>query len=568
MESAFQVVGQNADAPFTLKLHRGEGMLLVAMNWRGGEPPDELAGFAIEYRQPGGTEFFPVKNRLSFPNAPAADTRSRSTRLSPIQKFRWVHFPRNAELKGEFLYRVTPVFMDAKGELSYGPMQEGAIELRRETYPGALNVAFTRGYVSSQAFVDQYASRGPISTLLPGKGVDPLTFVATHPCKDEALAWMGFEARAVILDLLDRAFRDDGAQVSVVAYDLDEPEVLARLAKLGNRLRIIVDDSADHGAADSPESRAAGRLEAGGAQVRRQHLGKLQHNKTILVHGPVVKEVICGSTNLSWRGLYVQSNNAVTLKGAAAIAPFVAAFGAYWDSTGAADFAHREPASWHDAGLADVDARVTFAPMSTPHAALDDVAADIEANTTSSLFYSLAFLYQTPGALRTAIKAVTAKPDRFVYGMSDKDVGVLDLQKPDGNVAPVRPSSLSKNPPEPFRSEPTGGSGVRLHHKFVVIDFDQPSARVYTGSYNFSTAADSQNGENLLLIQDRRVAVSFTVEALRLFDAYHFRVSQENAEKALKRLALKPHPLISREPAWWKDDYTVPSKIRDRELFA
>ena len=98
-----------------------------------------------------------------------------STRLSPIQKFRWVHFPRNAELPGEFVYRVTPVFMNAADELSYGEAQEAAIELRRETYPGKLNVTFTRGFVSSQAFVDRYESVAPISKLLPeqrGRGAD------------------------------------------------------------------------------------------------------------------------------------------------------------------------------------------------------------------------------------------------------------------------------------------------------------------------------------------------------------------------------------------------------------
>ena len=37
---------------------------------------------------------------------------------------------------GSFIYRVTPVFMNALDELSYGEAQEVAIELRRETYPG------------------------------------------------------------------------------------------------------------------------------------------------------------------------------------------------------------------------------------------------------------------------------------------------------------------------------------------------------------------------------------------------------------------------------------------------
>src|SRR5215213_2425679 len=121
----FQVGGTNAKAPFTLRIHRGEGMALLAMNWRDGEPPDDFVGFAIEYREPKGTEFFPVRNRLSFPAADeTADATVRSSLRSPIQKFRWVHFPRRADLAGPFTYRVTTVFMDDDDALSQGEVQE------------------------------------------------------------------------------------------------------------------------------------------------------------------------------------------------------------------------------------------------------------------------------------------------------------------------------------------------------------------------------------------------------------------------------------------------------------
>ena len=142
------------------------------------------------------------------------------------------------------------------------------------------------------------------------------------------------------------------------------------------------------------------------------------------------------------------------------------------------------------------------------------------------------------------------------------------VQKPDGKVTPVHPAALTKNVPEPFKSEPTGGGGNRMHHKFIVIDFDKPTARVYMGSYNFSSAADISNGENLLLIRDRRVAVSYVVEALRIFDHYHFRVAQHEAKEAKKKLQLARPPRKPGEKPWWAEDYTDTRKIRDRELFA
>ncbi len=571
MGDEFQVIGQNSAALFTLKLHRGDGMALAAMNWKNGKPPDNFVGFAIEYKEPNGDKFFALKNRLSFPSAGGGvDPNRLSTLRSPIQKFRWVHFPRNANLPGEFTYRVTPVFMNAQDELSNGEAQVVKIELRRETYPGQLNVTYTRGFVSSQAFVERYESVAPISKLLPAKAKDGLTFVPTHPKADEALAWMGFEAREAILDVLDKAVADANAQVRVVAYDLNEPGVVSRLEKLGPRLKIIIDDDGAHGETDSGENQAEKRLSssAGQQNVKRQHMGKLQHNKTIVVDGPTVQLVVCGSTNFSWRGFFIQANNAVVLQGASAVKPFLTAFDNYWNNSNVAGFAKTASANWTGLGLNGIDANVAFSPHSGSNALLQSVADDIEQGTTSCLFYSLAFLYMTPGVIRDAIAKVTKDKARFVYGISDRAVGGIVLQKPDGNLAPVFPAALSKDLPQPFRSEPTGGGGIRMHHKFVVIDFDKPTARVYLGSYNFSVPADTQNGENLLLIRDRRIEVSYLIEALSIFDHYHFRVVQQEAKKAKQKLQLAKPPRKPGEKAWWVEDYTDARKIRDRELFA
>jgi hypothetical protein len=312
--------------------------------------------------------------------------------------------------------------------------QQVSIELRRETYPGKINVAFTRGFVSSQAFVDRYVSQGPISTLLPSNADEGLTFVPTHPLATEALAWMGFEARQV---------------------------------------KVIIDDDGSHGQPHSGETQAAQRLaaSAGAGNVKRQHMGQLQHNKTIVVDGPKVQAVVCGSTNFSWRGFFVQSNNALVLRGINAVKLFLAAFDDYWTHGDVAGFGKTASAKLAGLGFTGIDVRVAFSPHSSTNALLATVADDIGQKTTSNLFYSLAFLYQTPGPILDAIKKVTNDDKIFVYGISDRKVGGIDLQKPDGNVAPVFPANLQGNLPEPFKSEPTGGSGVRMHHKFVVIDF-------------------------------------------------------------------------------------------------
>jgi phosphatidylserine/phosphatidylglycerophosphate/cardiolipin synthase-like enzyme len=579
MTGEYQVSGTNKDALFTLKVHRGEGMALLAMNWRKGKPHNDFVGFSIEYKEPNGVKFFALKNRLAFPDADGAVTPTKlSTLRSPIQKFRWVHFPRNAELNGAFTYRVSPVFMNAEGELSYGEPQEAAIELRRETYPGQLNVTFTRGFVSSQAFVDKYGAES-IPNLLPAKADKGLDFKPTYPRAKEALAWMGFEARSAILEVLEEAVADKQAQVRVIAYDLNEPGIVSLLEQLGDRLQIIIDDDGSHGKPTSGESLAAKRLikSAGRDNVKRQHMGKLQHNKTIVVDGPNIQAAVCGSTNHSWRGFFVQNNNAIVLRGKRPVKVFRQAFDDYWSNeSSVSTFGATDSATWQKLGLKGIRAEIGFSPRSKKNAVLTSIADDIEKNTTSSLFFSLAFLYQTPGAIQNAIKKIKKDKTVFSYGISDHQVkglansetAGLDFQKPDGTVTVVQPSALAGKVPEPFKSEPTGGGGTRMHHKFVVIDFDKPTARVYMGSYNFSVSADISNGENLLLIRDRRVAVSYVVEALRIFDHYHFRVAQLDAKKKRTALQLALPPRKRGEKAWWEEHYSNARKILDREIFA
>lgn len=574
MSDDFQIVAKNTNALFSLKLHRGDGMTLLAMDWKNSKPPRDFVGFALEYKEPGGDRFWTIKNRISFPNPDGSVNKERtSSRLSPIQKFRWVHFPMNADKEGEFTYRVTPVFMSASGELSYGEAQEAGIVLARETYPGELNVAFTRGFVSSQAFVNSYVTATDgLDTIIPATADEGLDFVPTHPRAEEAFQWMGFEARSAILEVLDAAIADTTALVRVVAYDLNDPAIVTRLENLKKRLWIIIDNSKEHKPDTSAESQAAERLTAtaGTEQVKRHHMSNLQHNKTIVIDGTDVKAAVCGSTNFTWRGQFVQSNNAMVVRGKKAIQPFINAFENYWENDFVKGFGPTDSTGWLSLEFPSIDVKVTFSPHSKDEGVLQSIADDI-LSAKSSVFYSLAFLNQTGGAVTDAIKEITKKEGIFVYGVSDKRTGGLDVHLPDGKIAPVFAANLSGNLPEPFKSEPTAlnskGGGTRMHHKFVVIDFDKPTARVYMGSYNFSTPADNENGENLLLIKDRRIAVSYMIQALTIFDHYHFRVLQAKADASDKPIQLKKAPDTGQKP-WWDEDYTDPRKILDRELFA
>ncbi|MGL5362959.1 MAG: phospholipase D-like domain-containing protein [Bosea sp. (in: a-proteobacteria)] len=586
MAAGFQIEGKNSDAPFTFKIHRGDGMALLAMNWRKSRPPRDFVGFAIEYREPDGDRFYALKNRIGFPGQRVdADEPTLQTTSAPIQKFRWVHFPRQAAKEGLFRYRVTPMFMNAKKELSAGEPQEADIALMRETVPGKLNVAFTRGFVSSQAFVSRYAPDGTLAGLIPEVGKEGLSFKPKHPKATEAYEWMGFEARAAILRVLDEAIASK-ADVRVIAYDLNLPEMLTRLEALGTRLKIIIDDSAGtgggHKAPDSPESKSAARLRktAGAGHVVRQNMGSLQHHKSIAVRGKNLNKVVYGSTNFTWRGFFVQSNNAVIVSSTDAVDTYFDAFDDYFTADGAADFrASSKAEGWHSLGIAGLDAKVGFSPHTEENGLLASVGMDIGRARTSVLF-SLAFLGQMKRgpvgpALGKAIK------DKNIHTM-----GIADARVKEGNLGiavmsandktrVVRSSALTGNVPPPFKTEPSGLSGssgnhrgTRMHHKFVVLDFNTEDARVYLGSYNFSEPADFQNGENLVLVKDRTVATSYMIEAVRMYDHYRFRSRHEDEKKTGGTLELKFPPSKASQKTWFDRDWDDPVRAKDRELFA
>src|SRR5262249_50957642 len=153
----------------------------------------------------------------------------------------------------------------------------------------------------------------------------------------------------------------------------------------------------------SGESQAAAKLmkSAGKGNVKRQHMKNLQHNKMIVVDGPKVKKAVGGSTNFSWRGFFVQANNALIVQGKDAIKPFAAAFDNYWNNEKTFDSC--PSAEVCDLKLKGIDAKVTYSPHGAKNALLKKIADDIN-KTTSSLFFSLAFLYQTKGPIFNAIE--------------------------------------------------------------------------------------------------------------------------------------------------------------------
>jgi len=583
---------QKTVSGFTMKLWRGERMCLLGFDVV--QPEQDFVGFAIEWKGPGATAFEPLQNRLAFSydaGEMVDGNRNFPSTEAPFQKFRWIHFPWNVK-DGTYTYRATKMHMPKDAPPKKGTNITLDISLDPVTYHGFLDVGFTRNFASSQAFVEKMEKLGGTKTIdqigktiIPSSGDEGLEFQKLQGPQADIYEWMGFEAYALLFGFLDEALKDPTVTLDVFAYDLNERDLVQKFEAFGPRLRAVIDDSSSvnkqgvttgHVTPHSPESKSADRLRAsaGAGHVVRTHFRNLQHNKVFIARrNGVPFKVLCGSTNFTYRGLYIQANNVLVFDDTDVASLYGQYFDiAFQDTDG---FTAKELASkWHLIKKTGKPAvHFCFSPHKSVPLSLQPVQGAM-AQATSSVLYAVAFLNQMGkgGLTRDEFDHLMNRPI-FSYGISDKD-GTLEVKKPDGSIGLVDFKYLASNAPEPFKSEWSGGAGINIHHKFVVTDFNLPTAKVFTGSSNLSPAGESNNGDHLIMIEDQRVATAYAIEAIRIFDHLHFRTLMQSTKKKKNApktvLKLKKPRAISGEAQNWFDPFYGPGsqKELDRKIFS
>ena len=136
---------------------------------------------------------------------------------------------------------------------------------------------------------------------------------------------------------------------------------------------------------------------------------------------------------------------------------------------------------------------------------MNPVAEAIE-GASKSVFYAIAFRGAQTGPADKALDALDPKK-MLVMGVANTagkpKSQTLMVQLPGRGPIPFGPAALTKNLPEPFKAEWTGGGGIHMHHKFVICDFSVDNPVVFTGSSNLSAWGEEGNGDNLIEIRDR-----------------------------------------------------------------
>lgn len=527
---------------------------------------DDLAGFAIKRTDPKGNSE-PLMNRLSFRTEYTAKTKAGARKWfpsdeAPFQKFWWVDFPPK-DIDGEYRYDVTA--MRFTGETSIKPGETAQVKIRLGSFQsGLLEMGFTRGFLSSQAYHDLFQNK-PIQPTKKSIDYDTKPFAKQYE-------WLGFHGREMIFNFLQESLKKSSSTLDVFAYDLNEPDVIGMLGKFGKRLRIILDNAALHHGRGKLEDVAERFLTNKGCAVLRGKFGRYSHDKVFIQRDANKRaiKVLTGSTNFSVTGIYVNANNVFIFNNDTVAQRYADVFDFAWKTEAdKADFVKSKHAQKEfEISLTRLPHMfISFAPHKKPTTSLRRLEQELQKADSSVLFAVMAL--KGGGNVLKRLRSVHADPKIFSYGVCDAtetttpsdDVEVFTPTNKRGLL--VKSAALLDNVPPPFSKEASGGGAHKIHHKFVVVDFNDSDPVVFAGSSNLADGGEENNGDNLIAIYDREVATAFAIEAIRLVDHYHFRSALRKATKA------KPLDLRTRSEKWWKSYYDPKSmNHRERLLFA
>ncbi len=554
-----QAVLSNSQDGLTVKAYRADGAFLIAFDLDPGLTSN-LAGFAIQCTPPSGAPYF-IPNRLSFNSGYTSQTTPGQriwtpSDQAPFQKFRWVDFPPDIT-DGVYAFDVTAMYYDSTGGLKNGPTTQVAFDFFNLQL-GTVEAGFTRGYLSSQGYAQKF-NNAPFAPDPRTMDYDTTPYAAQYD-------WLGFHARKMVFDFIQECLGDPAITVDMFAYDLDEPDFIRSLVQLGSRLRAVLDNAPLHtkpGALEINSSQVIA-ASAGQENVKLGHFKRFAHSKVLIQkrNGLPVK-VFTGSTNFSVRGLYVQANNNLVFNDPTTANFYEQAFEeAFTNMPGFAQLPIAQ--QWQDVSISGIPPySLCFSPHASANLSLDKVSTAIQ-NAKSSVIYAVMEL-QGGGPVLNELVNLGSNPNIFAYGITQSANG-LNLYKP-GETHSIFAdfSYLQGKVPPPFQQEWNGGLGQVIHHKFVVVDFNQPDPILFTGSSNLSEGGETDNGDNLIAIIDPAIVQAYAVEAIRLVDHYHFRMVMKQAT-ADQPLQLQPAGV---NPPWWQPYYDNTSvKYNERLLFA
>lgn len=509
-----------------------------------------LLGFAIQRWDPAENERSWLRGMKVFAETSAGIPAGSSVSLlkHPVQSFLWGDY--TAKPGRSYEYRVVALYGSPK---SLEIRHDVTVPVTTESVDAGVHaVHFNRGVAGSQAYAARFGRP-------PRRG----------DRSDPAYDWLSRGLEEALLAFVRQASGPDFALRGAV-YEFAYPPVLSALAdaaKGGADVRIIYDR---RGKASSDPNRLkvwqvsepaieAAHLPAG-MMIPRRTNSAIAHNKfLVLLHHGKPQAVWTGSTNLTWGGLFGQSNVGHLIRDPVLAARYLD----YWTALAAdPDYATIRPANTAETPTPPTPPVAGIHPVFSPRTTLDliDWYAQQAGAAKKSFFMTAAF------GVHDKIAAAIAPPsDVLRYFVLEKPPGAGGVRfDVDRNVKIAAGSFLRTAVLDRWTQEQLTGLNHNVlysHTKYLLVDPLSDNPLVVSGSGNFSDPSVRENDENMLIIQgDTRVADIYLGEFMRVFNHFYFRYLQQKRRGPAGRGTAHLTPDDS-----WVDRYYNPTTTSHRQ---
>jgi phosphatidylserine/phosphatidylglycerophosphate/cardiolipin synthase-like enzyme len=536
----------------SLSVHAIAGSHVVLLGLDLGQPDATgLLGFAIERGDPATGEKHWLRGMKVFEDTgrDLEPGTSVSLRDHPLQSFQWGDY---AVTPGhDYTYRVvalygTPSALEARHEVTVPVTTEPVDE-------GTHAVHFNRGVAASQEYERLFPDHRP----------------RENDRSDPAYDWLSRGLEEALLAFIATA-AGPGFALRGSVYEFNYPRVLDALKQAADRgvdLSLVYDRRGKEGTGErrkvwQSSEPAIEKAGLGKFMTPRRTNSSISHNKfLVLLHDGVPQAVWTGSTNVTWGGLFGQSNVGHLVRD-----PDVAArFFDYWTRLSADPaYAELRPANTSASPTPDTPPKPGIGTVFSPRTTLDliDWYATQAAGANQSFFMTAAF-----GVHDKIAAAITPESDVLRYLVLEQPPGAGDVRfDVDRDVKIAVGSLLRQGVLDNWVAEHLTGLDTHVnftHTKFMLVDPLGEHPLVISGSGNFSDPSVHENDENMLVIQDDpRVADIYLGEFMRLFNHFYFRFL------ASKTLAGDRGGFLSPDDRWVRRyfDASTPS-CRQRLLF-
>ncbi len=346
----------------------------------------------------------------------------------------------------------------------------------------------------------ELAARGPRADVTPGASTGVST--RTIPAPSATGAWydVAFTTPAIpdrpserrggieerLIALMDRAQRT--LDVCVYEFDLENvADAMVRAAQRGVRVRLVTDsDTVD--SKDPADQAVQSKLRAANIPVVPDNRRPIMHNKFTVVDGEWVE---MGSWNYTVNDTYRNNNNQAIIQSRDLAANYTAEFEKMFT---AKQFGGAKPPGVPNPVLSIAGARVEnyFSPEDRPSTHVIQWL-----NGARQRIHFMAFSFTHDGiadAMLARARAGVEVAGVFETTGSDTRFSEYGRMKTAGLDV-----LLDGNP-------------RNMHHKVIIID---DHVTIF-GSFNFTSNADRDNDENLLIVDDPGLAAAFEAEYQRV----------------------------------------------------